>query len=183
MFNFLRSPSLSYYPGILTHHWTSGALGTTFLGLRLRVTDHKKPVSLCSTLPLPQPLLYSTAEIQPGHSRRQENNTSDQAREALALKNCRPLFIYIWKVFRMCVGMNVKDPHQNGRNITIVWTEFINMDEFTKDACFCVFADMGNNRLYNWLMYTHSVLTLIKWNKIPEIRWPTVDEGIGIGGI
>lgn len=134
--------------------------------------------SACAPAPL-----YSKAVIQLDRSSRQENNTSDQGREALALKNAGLRSFIPGKVFRMCVGMNLKDPHQNGRNVTLVdWTEFINMDELTKDACFCVFADRGKNRLYNWLMYTCSVLTLTKWNKMREICWPNVDEGIGIGG-
>lgn len=60
----------------------------------------------------------------------------------------------------MHMGMNLEDPHQIGKKHNL-----INTDKFTKDPYFCVFADIGKNCLYNWLMYTLcSVLILIKYN-------------------
>lgn len=181
MFNFLSSPSLSCCPGSTPINELQ-CLSDNFLWPRRRVTDHNKPVSLCSTLPLPQPLLYAKAVIQLDHSRHQENNTLDQGREALVLKNAGLCSLISGKVFRMCVGMNWKDPHQNGRNRTLDWTELINMDEFTKDACFCVFADMGKNCLYNWSMYMCSVLTLTRWDKILEICCLVLMKELELGG-
>lgn len=73
----------------------------------------------------------------------------------------------------MHMGMNLEDPHQIGKKHNL-----INTDKFTKDPYFCVFADIGKNCLYNWLMYTLcSVLSSLNMIEIPETFWTNVDKG------